>query len=146
MAVEVSAVKTDNRKLGDLLRAMFDPAHNYAGGTLKNNVAETVTPTDPLGQPVKQTGSQWEFVAAADIANATGVLLHDKDLPQMAQNDISEQKFLFLVRGPAVVHEDGLPANDVYGDAINAANFKARLLALGISCISGPPTTETQET
>lgn len=146
MAVAVSQVLTDNRKLGDLLRAFFDNAHNFTGGTIKNAVAETVTPTDPLGQPVKQAAGQWQFVAAADIANATGVLVHQRDLPELAQNDITAEKILILVRGPAVIHEDGLPTHDVYGDAIVAADFKARLLALGISCIEGPEKTSTQTT
>jgi len=145
MGVQVNGPLTDNRKLGDLLRVLFDPAHNYEGGTVKNAVAETVTPADPLGQPVKKVGAQWQFVAGADIANATGVLLHDKPLPELLQNDITAQKLLILVRGPATVHEDGLPANDVYGDAIVPADFKARLLALGITCIEGPEKTSTQE-
>jgi hypothetical protein len=146
MAVLVSTVKTNPRPLGDLIRNLFHPGYNFISATVKNPDATTATIEDPLGLPVKKNGSQWEFVDAADIANCGGILVHDKPLEDLAQNAITAEPLKILVRGPAIIHEDGLSPVDHLGDAIVAATFKTEAEDLELVVIEGPSKTSTQTT
>lgn len=146
MAVEVQGPVSDRRPLGDLIRNYYHESHCYVSATVKNPAGSAVTIDDPLGLPVKLVSTQWTFVAAADIANAGGVLVYDKPLAELAAAGITPMPLKILVRGPASVHEDGLSAVDHVGDDITAADFKSRLLTLGITTIEGPTVTSTQTT
>lgn len=117
-------------QLGDLVRSIFNPGYNYISSTIVSPAGAVATPNVRLlGQPVKVSGGNHILVLAADIANATGIIADDGffDLPVAAG---TLTNVTVLKRGPAIVHADALPALDVNGGAINAANFQAALAGL----------------
>lgn len=139
--------KTNTPVGGDLVKYEFHQSHCRASGTFKNSSGAAITDRSILGTPVKLSAGNWIPVAAADIANAEGLLLHDDLVDSLPDATVLDVEVAVLVRGPAGVLLSQLPTTDIAaGASINMTNFETRLNALGIVVLDAPPETETQTT
>lgn len=142
---------TNEREEKGLLLSFWNAAYNFVSAFIQNDataggsgVSELA---DVVGQPVKDNSGVWEFVAAADIANAEGIIIDgpriDLDNPPAA-NALTPFPYRVLVRGPAVLNKTAFPATDIYGDAIDADDFETAMSALDIVSLEGPELTVEQ--
>jgi len=131
----------------DLLLNEFSPQYNREYVALVNPSGSTSEVlTSALGQPVKDNAGTWEFVEAADIANAEGVVIDALSVPAILAAGTSPAKYGVLRRGPAVVRTGKLAATDILGAAITSADFVTALAAVGIVCRAEPAEQSTQTT
>lgn len=125
-------LKTQGPCLGDFLKYVMHPAYNFISGTFKNLSTATIAAgASILGQPCKvNTGTQYKPVVAGDEGNITALCLYERPLEAaLANNTVFGQPVLFLVRGPAIVADDGLPTLDVAGGTLTLADLKTKLSA-----------------
>lgn len=115
---------TKHLVLGDLLKWIAHPGYCLVAGTFKNAGAVSVDYSGMLGMPVKLSGGFYVPVLATDEDNAEGLLVVTEDFTLAASGT---KKVSVLVRGPAIVHEQALPVNDVDGDALTWATIKTAL-------------------
>lgn len=133
MAVSIS--KTKGRVLGDLLRAFWHAGYCIGSYKLVNPIASAITLTNPLGQPLKVSGANYVFVQDGDEANVTALLLHDRPI-LLTSSGTTDELYPVLLRGPALIDKDALPATDVNGDALTIATLVTALAALSPKIIS----------
>ena len=130
--------------ISDLVKHESSPAYNRESINVTTVTGVAVDIAEALGQPLKKIGAEFLLVAAADIANATALLL-ETDTLVMAAN--SDHKFLVLsLSAGAVINSSALPALDGAGAAINQTNFIAALVGVGFRVVSDPAETTTQTT
>lgn len=143
--MSVSLSKTKGRPLGDLLKAFWHAGYCLASTKLVNPIASAITLTNPLGQPLKVSGSNYVFVQDGDESNTTAILLHDKPIV-LSSAGTTDELYPILVRGPALIDKDALPATDVNGDALTASTIVTALAGLSpkIIGLSEPSKTSTQ--
>ena len=125
------AKTTINARGGDLLLDRQSVKFSMESGTVQHTgVTASDDKVDPVGQPVKLTGSQWQLVLAGDEANATGLIVHGVSIPILNQNDITPIATPYsIVARQATINENAVAANDVNGAALNLTNLKAALVA-----------------
>lgn len=131
----LSGALTSGKVLGDVLKFISHPGINYESGVLTNASGSTQDVPNPIGQPVKRSSTKWVFVLAGDEANVDGLLLYQRPISgskALLNATDFDEKVLVLVRGPALINADALPAEDVAGDALDQADLEAALLVLGI--------------
>jgi hypothetical protein len=105
--------------------------------------ATAIDIAESLAQPVKVNGAEYIMVAAADIANATALVLRTDSLVMVAD---ANEDMVIINRYDAIINQDALPALDSAGAAINQTNFIAQLVALGFRMTSEAEKTNTQTT
>ena len=135
----------NGRVVGDVVKYVEHPAINYVSAKIVGAAGQASVDANLCGQPVKASGANYILVLAADIANAIGILAHDKPIT-LAAAAVSAWPYKILIRGDALVDKDSLPANDVVGSAINNANFVTALAARGIIAQSEPTVKEALTT
>lgn len=139
-------VLTKRKVLGDVLKYLLSSFFCLESATVKNTSGSTVTVTEPVGYPVKLTGSQLCLAVAGDEANVVGLILTQSSFEELANNAITAGPHSILKRGPAVVDLDQLPTLDCEGAAFNVTTLATRLLTLDIVCRSEPETVSEQTT
>ena len=124
--------------LGDIIRAEWHRGYNYVSSTLKNPSATAIVNQNPVGQPVKVSSSTRVFVKATDEANATGIVAHDKPI-SLAGSATSDDLYLILVRGPALIDQDALPLKDMdAGGGAAGTAFTIATLVTAYAALSPP--------
>ncbi len=134
--------------LGDLIRAEWHRGYNYVSAVVKNSGSSNLLGARLLGQPMKVISTVHNFVLTTDEANTTALFAHDKPMPSLAAAATSDDLFLILKRGPALIDQDALPVLDV-----NAATLVPATIATALAALSPPiiavrehATTKTQST
>jgi len=148
MARSITKTRGAATYLGDILRSEFDRKYNMVSAKIKNPSSSVdLSGFNPLGQPVKLVSDVWQFVLATDEAN-TGGLFMDQRLLTLAHGATSDDLFMILVRGPAVIDKDALPTTDIEGTALTNATIVTALAALSpkITTVSALTPTKTQTT
>jgi hypothetical protein len=133
-----STTKTSGKVLGDLIRAAYHQGYCYVSGKLVNPSATALAGVSVLGQPVKASGANYVLVLATDEANAIGIVAHDKPI-NLALSGTSDDLYLILRRGPALIDYDALPLKDTAaggGDAGTA--FTIATLVTALAALSPP--------
>lgn len=132
--------------LGDLIRAEWQRGYNYVSAVVKNTGSSNVLGMNLLGQPLKVVSTVHNFVLTTDEANTTALFAHDKPMPSLAAAATSDDLFLILKRGPAIIDQDALPVTDVNGATLVPATIATALAALSppIIAVREHATTKTQ--
>ncbi len=134
--------KTKAYTLGDLLIEEQSAMYCRAIGTLKNGESSSVTLV--MGMPVIADGTNFELAMSTEEGNVVGLLL-DGVGDVIAGSTTSTKKYSFLVRGPAVVNGDAVPAADQAETAWDTwAQVVAQLLTLHILVLSEPDVSSYQ--
>jgi hypothetical protein len=143
----ISQLLTRARALGDVFKWLMHPGYNLVSAKLVNPVAAAITITDPCALPVKASGANYVIVLATDEANAIGLLYFDKPIT-LGISATSALLYPFLIRGPALIDKDALPANDVAVSpgAYTNATLVTALAARNIIAQSEPTKTSQQTT
>jgi len=148
MARSITKTRAAGTYLGDILRSEFSRNYNMVSAKIKNPSASTdLSGFNPLGQPVKLSGGTWQFVLDGDESNAGGIFM-DQRLLTLAHGVTSDDLFMILVRGPATVDSDALPATDIDGDTLTQATLLTAYKALSppIEFVTALTPTKTQTT
>lgn len=94
------------RKLDDVFIEVPRAEYGTTSGTIKNTTGATVTLTkqDLIGRPVKWVTDHWELaIPGTDEATVDGLVYDPQDDLSLANNATTTNKFVILVRGPALV-------------------------------------------
>lgn len=138
--------KTENKKVGDLIKEEFSQAYCREEETIKNPTGSTVTLLDPCGYPLRKVGTQMQFLIAGEEANVDALLLEVTDLDAIATVTTTTRKYATLARGPVVIDYSSLPTLDVNAVALNVANLAEALIQMGIIVRKEPVKISTQST
>ena len=139
---------------GDLIIYELNQLYTRESSQIQNDATTggsgeiTVTNRELLGQPVKLNGAVWEFASAANVTAGTvdGVIVSGPEINALSADELTSSPYAILARGPAVINEGKIPAEDVYGSAITAAEYITAVEALDIQTKPDPNTTSTQTT
>jgi hypothetical protein len=134
---------------GDLVKREFDQLYCRVNAKVRNVLGGVSTAiADPIGMPVKLNGTIWELIVAADIANATGIIVEGPPIPALADDAYTSDEYAILTRGPAVLDSAQIAATDCNGDAITNATAVAALAGESppIICVTVPSVSSTQTT
>jgi hypothetical protein len=124
--------------LGDLLRAEWHRGYCCVSSKLVNCSSTAITGQLILGQPVKVSSSNHIFVKATDEANATGIVLDDR-LLTLAGSGTTDEPYLVLKRGPALIDQDALPTKDMdAGGGTAGTAFTIATLVTAYAALSPP--------
>jgi len=158
MAFEVKT-QTLGKVPGELFFGEWDHRYTRESGTIENDGTTAGTSPDItlgrgelIGIPLKKASGQWQFASAADLATpgstVFGFLISGQPITELAADEITGSEYAILVQGPAFMNESEIPANDAYGDAIDAADYiaAARALPVPVKTLPSPETTVTQTT
>ena len=143
----ISTKLTRGRVLGEIFKWIMHPGYNLVSAKLVNPVAAAMTITSPAGLPVKASGANYVVVLATDEANALGLLYWDKPIT-IGASATSDLLYPFLIRGPALIDKDALPANDIAVSpaAYTIATLVTAYAARNIISMSEPTKTSSQTT
>jgi hypothetical protein len=146
MARSITKTRSAGTYLGDLIRAEFHRSYNFVSAKVKNTGSSNLLGAVLTGQPMKVVSTVHNFVLTTDEANTTALFAHDKPMPSIAAAATSDDLFLILKRGPAVIDQDALPTADVNGATLVPATIATALAALSppIIAVSEPAQTKTQ--
>ena len=148
------AAKTKKAAMGEFLLQDI-PVHCRVSAKVTNGEAgATTADSDWRLQPLKLNGSTWEFALAADVTTGgagkvDGFLVNysEKDvLPAISAAAATEYEVLIIEKGPFTIHDDFIPATDVYGSAITKADFITEVERIGGSVRDTVGTSEQQTT
>lgn len=136
----VVAVKTEKLNVGDLVRHEYEPFNGYARDkvTVYNETGYDIVVDNPLAQPIMVSGAHagaYKFVAAGSEASAKGLVLRTDSLSVLNGASIV---LVGLMRGPAIINKNTLPANDVNGNALTIATLVTALNGLNPSIKANP--------
>ena len=143
---------TDRVRIYDLVKMELDTRINRASGHFKNvsGGGALAAGAVVVGTPVKLSTGNWVPILAGDEANTGGLWLGDPAtqpfIEGLANNAVSALPGQVLVKGPAVVDKDKIPAKDVAGGTLTAATIITALAALGITTLAEPSTSAQQTT
>lgn len=142
------ASQTQSKKLGDFLKYELNSSFNREEGTVKNSAgsAASLTESEVIGFPVKKVSGQWELLEATDEANAGGILIGGDAIESLGAGSTTTEKYPILVRGPAIVNQDEMPADDGLDVSFTIADLVTAYEGLNIVSKSEPAVTETQTT
>jgi hypothetical protein len=130
--------------VSDILKWDVHPGFTRVSGQFKNTTGAQIDAGYILGQPVKLSAGYWVPVLATDEANVEGLLIYQDLIEDLANAGVLPGKVNVLVKGPAIINTDNVPAADVAGDALNWATIAANLD--NMTFVTNPDTTETQTT
>lgn len=150
---------TNEMKPGEFLFSESNYIFCRDSGILKNATAQAgtnpdvdLTAEEVIGQPLRYVSDGlYRFATAAEVASAApsisqrwGFVISGEPTGALDNDDVTGTEYAILVRGPAIINEDKIPANDVYGAAITASAYIALCKALQINTLPTPVTTVTQ--
>ena len=125
----MTVLGSDSKTVGDAVKFVMHPAYNYEGRPLKNTTGSDLSLVRLGAQPVKIVGNNFEFIVAGDEANTDGLLV-DVDPVDLLNGATTTLKRKALVRGPAIVKQEGIPDDDVEGAALDLDAIATALVAL----------------
>ena len=139
-------LETNTQVGADVLKREWDEMYSRVSTTLTNNTLATQTVADMVGMPVKLNGAVWELALNADVATIDGVVIDGPPINALANAATTTEKYVVLMRGPAVINEDALQANDPAGTPWTTATLKTSLEGLSppIKLINEPTKISTQ--
>jgi len=111
----------------DLLVWLPDNRYDYALVTLpiSNNTSASRTVSEVIGMPVVYDGATAELVLNASVANVNAIVVGVCDgAPNevtVADGDDTPDKYMILVRGPALVNKSKIALADPAGTTYTAA-------------------------
>lgn len=117
--------------------------------TIKNVCGNTVPAGGiGVGYPLNLNGSQYETAVATGEAGVDAIVIDPRKIPELADDEITAEKYQVLVRGPALVNKSAIPTNDATtaATAFTLATLVTRLAALDIQVLVEPATEEIQTT
>lgn len=121
-----SVQKSEGKRVSDLIKSEYDRAYNYITADSVMNTGAAVVDGELLGQPVKLNGAQYEFVVAADIANATHFVAEQR-LESLDATTGKAEDVLLMECGPALVLSTGFPTKDINGATLTSTVYQALL-------------------
>lgn len=122
--------QTQPRRLGDLL--IWEPHSGYCrkSVTIKNAGGSAVDILDPVGYPLKLSGSIYELAYAGDEASVVALLLYQNEI-SLAAGATTLFNVGIIVRGPVILnYSQGLPTVDAAGSAFTISTIVTALAAL----------------
>jgi hypothetical protein len=139
---------TKGRTQADVFRHVHHQSYCLASGKLVNPDATARAAQNLCGQPVKASGANYVLVKAGDEANAIGLVFSETGLVALGVSEVTTKKYAILLRGPAVIDRDSLPALDVAGGSLTVATIVTALAARNpaIIPVDQPDTTSEQTT
>lgn len=160
MAVTRSDTKATTR--GEFVYEMFSEVHCTKSVIVENDTTvgaaaalDATEAKNPVGQPVYLNSGVWEIADEPyiDAGNISGIIideapLEDVDGTPLAANETSLFKRTILVKGPATINDNKIPAKDLYGTSLDATaktNYITAVNALGIEVrdVGGQTTQQT---
>jgi len=142
-------VKTEGNDPGEFLAEYYSDRYNFeeVDVDVPTGANMDVTEEEVLGMPIKDNAGTWEFLRSTDEANADGVLITGPGTDGSKAAAMTFGPYKALVRGPAVIVQDLIQANDGSGVAFDTvAEIVTALEALNIVSRSQVAVTETQTT
>lgn len=146
---------TNGVRPGEYLFSESNYIYTRISATVEND--STIAGTSPdvvltksglIGIPVLKDVT-WRFATAAEVTAADpvgdggteewGFIVEGEDV-DLAADEVSDQMAI-IVRGPAIINSDLIPADDPYGTAIVSADYQTLASKLGIKSIPSPTTT-----
>jgi len=142
---------TKDRVVGDLIKHEWNQIYTRDSRTLDNDSAGASTEvTDIIGYPVRLksgtgsgtagVGTDYALCKAGEEASCVGLVVGgtEKSIPAMLAWDETKDEFALLVRGPAVISQDGLPAADWDAGSFDKDAISAALAAISVPIITAP--------
>jgi hypothetical protein len=138
---------TDRPRASDFVKWEADQRYTRVAGTITNKSGQAMEAGDlKPGYPLNLNGTTWETLDDASEASADGFFVDGRVSPALAIDAATTLEYQILVRGPAIVNLDAVPA-PAEGGAYNLADLKTRMLALNPPIIVlREPTAETTQT
>lgn len=136
---------TDRSNVGDFLKNEYDERYNRVAGTIKNVAGNTIAANSMIpGQPLTLNATQWETAVAGGEAAVDGFLVDSRGHEELADDAITEKEYSILVRGPALVNPDAMPAQDLVTSpgTFNKTTLITTLASLGIMVLREPATVQ----
>lgn len=140
-------VFTEKTTLGDLIRYEHDQQYTRESAKIFNRSLVAITLANPMGYPLKADGANdFAFAKATEEANVIGFLLSTKKVDALAVN--GSIKAAVLLRGPAIVAQEFLPATDYAAAAFTIATIVTAAAAFNPPVLIRPEedVTSTQTT
>lgn len=128
----VSASQPEASRLGDFVRAIWNPGFNYVSAKVRGPVGATTANNKNkrvLGQPVKFAAGVWTFCLAAEAGLMNGMIADDGIYDTPIAGADSVDPFTILVRDPAIIGETAIPLYDIIGTGIDSNSYKSGALA-----------------
>lgn len=141
--------KTEGVDPGEFLAEYMSDRYNFEQANISVpalGAAMDVTKEEVLGMPIKEVGGVWEWLRATDEANIGGFAIAGPGTDGSKGNSTSSGPYKILPRGPAVIVDDQIQANDGSGVAFTKATILTALPALDIVPRSEVTVTEEQTT
>lgn len=143
-------VKTNNNRIGDLIKWEIRREFCRIGVTI-NRIAAGPSPLlipNPMGYPVVDNGDGTATLAHNTVTttnedDVNALWIKDEDVSLLTATTILNQ--VILRRGPAIINENMLPADDYIGVAFSAGVLKTGLLAENIITVAEPAAAVTDE-
>lgn len=128
----------DTNWVSNLLKSYLSAEYCFEEFLLRNNEAVAVVDLDIAGVPVilDPDAGTAVLATAATLAGANGLCVTRGKLSIAAESN-TENKVAILVRGPAVIYEEGLPVKDPYDTAYDLAVYETFLKAMSPLCVLG---------
>lgn len=134
------------RVMDDLSKWEVEHAFTRAAGQLKGAAVSALTIDDPVGYPLISDGAGgFQLAVVGDEADVIALILQGPPIKDLAIAALTDEKYLVLTRGPAIVNEDAVELAD--GDGVGEftlATIKTALEARSIRFLSEPVTREVQ--
>lgn len=148
---DTKAIKVSEWLIHEYLDSYTRDSAQIQNDETTGGTAGAITVANILGQPVKLNSGVWEFASGANVTtggagNVDGFVASDGSITALAINTSTSLPYPILRRGPAIINELNIPATDVYGDAIVAADYVTECLRLNIQTKDAATTTTTQTT
>ena len=148
----VSTVLTKQNIAGNAIKNHYDEEYTMESCVLKNGGLGAYTDLEVAGMPVVVAAGVATLVedglVGADQTDANGIVA-TKGRVTLATTVETVEKYVVLVRGPAVIWSNGIAAEDGLGVAIVAATIATALAAESppiITAVGGGALVEEQTT
>lgn len=87
-----------------------------------------ITLDNMVAYPVISDGyNGYQFAEQGDEASVVGLIVRGPAVTALEAEALTEDEYLVLVRGPAIINEDQLPTKDHAGDDFTMATLKTAL-------------------
>ena len=120
----------------DVLHWLGNREYCLKQATVKNTSGASITVTDPIGYPLKVVSGEYEPALAGDEANAVAIIAGGTQAKYLTLADDGTIQLLVLVRGPAIIKYDGIPAKDYAAAAFDKADIETALAALDMPILT----------
>lgn len=149
---------TKGRVVGDLIKHEYDQRYTRVSrGLINDSLTPSLEIANYIGYPVRLlagtgtgTGYKTEYALckAGEESACVGLVVGgtEKTIPAM-NRWVESEEYALLIRGPAVISQDGLAAADWAGSALNKDTISAALAALAVPIVTMPmPTKKSTQT